>query len=183
MGCLRRLVEWNWLEVRGLAASAEPLCPILPSSAMEWPGSREKSYPITIQLLPDRRLQVLDRRLSVLRTVQLQPPQQVNLILSGNRGRRTLLLKIPKEYDLVWPSCLPYLECSYISPLRASPVSPPSPQLQSSPGKAMLGRGTLSADPTLHMTVPRTLLGHSPGSSLMDWGGQLFPSSLNLSSF
>nr|XP_021551450.1 dual oxidase 2 [Neomonachus schauinslandi] len=69
--------------------------------AMEWPGPREKSYPITIQLLPDRRLQVLDRRLSVLRTVQLQPLQQVNLILSSNRGRRTLLLKIPKEYDLV----------------------------------------------------------------------------------
>ncbi|XP_064425749.1 dual oxidase 2 isoform X2 [Mirounga angustirostris] len=69
--------------------------------AMEWPGPREKSYPITIQLLPDRRLQVLDRRLSVLRMVQLQPLQQVNLILSSNRGRRTLLLKIPKEYDLV----------------------------------------------------------------------------------
>lgn len=71
---------------------------------MEWPGPREKSYPITIQLLPDRRLQVLDRRLSVLRTVQLRSPQQVNLILSGDRGRRALLLKIPKEYDLVWPS-------------------------------------------------------------------------------
>ncbi|XP_047718562.1 dual oxidase 2 [Prionailurus viverrinus] len=70
-------------------------------SAMEWPGPREKSYPITIQLLPDRRLQVLDRRLSVLRTVQLQPTQKVNLILSSNRGRHTLLLKIPKEYDLV----------------------------------------------------------------------------------
>uniref|UniRef100_A0A8I3QSW1 NAD(P)H oxidase (H2O2-forming) n=1 Tax=Canis lupus familiaris TaxID=9615 RepID=A0A8I3QSW1_CANLF len=69
--------------------------------AMEWPGPREKSCPITIQLLPDRRLQVLDRQLSVLRTVQLQPPQQVNLILSSNRGRHTLLLKIPKEYDLV----------------------------------------------------------------------------------
>ncbi|XP_027982483.1 dual oxidase 2 isoform X2 [Eumetopias jubatus] len=69
--------------------------------AMEWPGPREKSYPITIQLLPDRRLQVLDRRLSVLRTIQLQPPQQVNLILSSNRRRWTLLLKIPKEYDLV----------------------------------------------------------------------------------
>ncbi|XP_032273503.1 dual oxidase 2 isoform X2 [Phoca vitulina] len=69
--------------------------------AMEWPGPGEKSYPITIQLLPDRCLQVLDRRLSVLRTIQLQPPQQVNLILSSNRGRRTLLLKIPKEYDLV----------------------------------------------------------------------------------
>ncbi|XP_070358304.1 dual oxidase 2 isoform X2 [Equus asinus] len=70
-------------------------------SAMEWPGPRETSYPVTIQLLPDRCLQVLDRRLSVLRTIQLRPPQQVNLILSSNRGRRTLLLKIPKEYDLV----------------------------------------------------------------------------------
>ncbi|XP_026939979.1 dual oxidase 2 isoform X2 [Sagmatias obliquidens] len=70
-------------------------------SAMEWPGPRERSYPITIQLLPDRRLQVLDRRLSVLRTIQLRPPQQVHLILSSNSGRRTLLLKIPKEYDLV----------------------------------------------------------------------------------
>ncbi|KAM5337871.1 dual oxidase 2 isoform 4-T4 [Glossophaga mutica] len=69
--------------------------------AMEWPGPQERSYPITIQLLPDRHLQVLDRRLSVLRTVQLQPPQQINLILSSNRGSRTLLLKIPKEYDLV----------------------------------------------------------------------------------
>ncbi|XP_036910411.1 dual oxidase 2 isoform X2 [Sturnira hondurensis] len=69
--------------------------------AMEWPGPQEKCYPITIQLLPDRRLQVLDGRFSVLRTVQLRPPQQVNLILSSNRGSRTLLLKIPKEYDLV----------------------------------------------------------------------------------
>ncbi|XP_076983864.1 dual oxidase 2 isoform X2 [Tamandua tetradactyla] len=69
--------------------------------AMEWPGPREKSYPITIQLLPDRRLQVLDRHLSLLRTVQLRPPHHVSLILSSNRRRRTLLLKIPKEYDLV----------------------------------------------------------------------------------
>ncbi|KAG8505332.1 Dual oxidase 2, partial [Galemys pyrenaicus] len=70
-------------------------------SAMEWPGPRESSYPVTIQLLPDMRLQILDRRLSVLRVVQLQPPQQVHLILSNNHGSRTLLLKIPKEYDLV----------------------------------------------------------------------------------
>lgn len=70
---------------------------------MEWPGPRERSYPIIIQLLPDRHLQVLDRRLSVLRTIQLWPSQQVNLILSINSGRRTLLLKIPKEYDLVQP--------------------------------------------------------------------------------
>uniref|UniRef100_A0A8I3QA37 NAD(P)H oxidase (H2O2-forming) n=1 Tax=Canis lupus familiaris TaxID=9615 RepID=A0A8I3QA37_CANLF len=61
----------------------------------------------SLQLKPGARdlvkggARVLDRQLSVLRTVQLQPPQQVNLILSSNRGRHTLLLKIPKEYDLV----------------------------------------------------------------------------------
>lgn len=70
---------------------------------MEWPGPRERSYPIIIQLLPDKCLQVLDMRLSVLRTVHLRPLQQVNLILSSNSGRRTLMLKIPKEYDLVQP--------------------------------------------------------------------------------
>ncbi|XP_021117341.1 dual oxidase 2 isoform X2 [Heterocephalus glaber] len=69
--------------------------------AMEWPGPKERSYPVTVQLLPDRNLQVLDSRLSVLRTVQLQPPQQVHLILSSTHGCRTLLLKVPKEYDLV----------------------------------------------------------------------------------
>lgn len=47
---------------------------------------------------------MVDGSLTVLRTVQLRPPQQVNLILSSNRGRRTLLLKIPKEYDLVGPN-------------------------------------------------------------------------------
>uniref|UniRef100_H0V9P6 NAD(P)H oxidase (H2O2-forming) n=1 Tax=Cavia porcellus TaxID=10141 RepID=H0V9P6_CAVPO len=69
--------------------------------AMEWPGPNERSYAVTVQLLPDRSLQVLDSHLSVLRTVQLRPPQQVHLILSSNRGCRTLLLKVPKEYDLV----------------------------------------------------------------------------------
>nr|XP_034351294.1 dual oxidase 2 isoform X2 [Arvicanthis niloticus] len=69
--------------------------------AMEWPGPKEKNYPVTLQLLPDRSLQVLDKWFTLIRTIQLRPPQQVNLILSSNRGRRTLLLKVPKEYDLV----------------------------------------------------------------------------------
>ena len=103
LGLLLRLVKWNWPEGRGLGTYAPLLCPIVSFTVIEWPGPQEKSYPITIQLLPDRRLQVLDKRLSVLRIVQLRPPQQVNLILSSNRGRRTLLLKIPKEYDLVQP--------------------------------------------------------------------------------
>ncbi|XP_066132657.1 dual oxidase 1 isoform X2 [Saccopteryx bilineata] len=67
---------------------------------LEWQGHKEPCRPVLVHLQPGQ-IRVMDGRLSVLRTVQLRPPQQVNLILSSNRGRRTLLLKIPKEYDLV----------------------------------------------------------------------------------
>ncbi|XP_076426614.1 dual oxidase 1 [Peromyscus maniculatus bairdii] len=68
--------------------------------ASEWQGRREPCRPVLVHLQPGQ-IRVVDGRLTVLRTIQLRPPQQVNLILSSNRGRRTLLLKIPKEYDLV----------------------------------------------------------------------------------
>ncbi|XP_034794573.1 dual oxidase 1 isoform X2 [Pan paniscus] len=68
--------------------------------ALEWQGHKEPCRPVLVYLQP-RQIRVVDGRLTVLRTIQLQPPQKVNLVLSSNRGRRTLLLKIPKEYDLV----------------------------------------------------------------------------------
>ncbi|XP_057577987.1 dual oxidase 1 isoform X2 [Hippopotamus amphibius kiboko] len=68
--------------------------------ALEWQGHKEPCRPVLVHLQPGQ-IHVVDGRLSVLRTIQLQPPQQVNLILSSNHGRRALLLKIPKEYDLV----------------------------------------------------------------------------------
>ncbi|XP_059558440.1 dual oxidase 1 isoform X2 [Myotis daubentonii] len=68
--------------------------------ALEWQGHKEPCRPVLVHLQPGQ-VRILDGRLSVLRIIQLRPLQQVNLILSNNRGRRTLLLKIPKEYDLV----------------------------------------------------------------------------------
>ncbi|XP_042108464.1 dual oxidase 1 isoform X2 [Ovis aries] len=68
--------------------------------AIEWQGHKEPCRPVLVHLQPGQ-IHVVDGRLSVLRTIQLRPPQQVNLILSSNHGRRALLLKIPKEYDLV----------------------------------------------------------------------------------
>uniref|UniRef100_A0A9L0SQG9 Dual oxidase 1 n=1 Tax=Equus caballus TaxID=9796 RepID=A0A9L0SQG9_HORSE len=68
--------------------------------ALEWQGGKEPCQRVLVHLQPGQ-IRVVDSRLSVLRTIQLRPPQQVNLILSSNRGRRALLLKIPKEYDLV----------------------------------------------------------------------------------
>ncbi|XP_074091404.1 dual oxidase 2 isoform X2 [Macrotis lagotis] len=70
-------------------------------AAMEWPGPDLKSCLIYLQLLPERSLRVLDEQLSMIRMIQLQPLQQMTLIQSSNHGCRTLLLKIPKEYDLV----------------------------------------------------------------------------------
>uniref|UniRef100_A0A8C5KNQ4 NAD(P)H oxidase (H2O2-forming) n=1 Tax=Jaculus jaculus TaxID=51337 RepID=A0A8C5KNQ4_JACJA len=68
--------------------------------ALEWQGRKEPCRPVLVHLQPGQ-IRVVDGRLTVLRTIQLRPPQQINLILSSNRGCRTLLLKIPKEYDLV----------------------------------------------------------------------------------
>lgn len=101
----------------GSNTSVESPCTTVLSSVMEWPGPKERSYPVTIQMFPDMCLQVLDKRLTVLRTIQLKPPQQVNLILSSNRGRRTLLLKIPKEYDLVLLILTPFVGCFHTCPL------------------------------------------------------------------
>uniref|UniRef100_F7E726 NAD(P)H oxidase (H2O2-forming) n=1 Tax=Callithrix jacchus TaxID=9483 RepID=F7E726_CALJA len=70
------------------------------TEALEWQGRKEPCRPVLVHLQPGQ-IRVVDGRLTVLRTIQLQPPQQINLVLSSNRGRRTLLLKIPKEYDLV----------------------------------------------------------------------------------
>ncbi|KAJ8776917.1 hypothetical protein J1605_015094 [Eschrichtius robustus] len=67
--------------------------------ASEWQGCKEPCRPVLVHLQPGQ-IHVVDGRLSVLRTVQLRPPQQVHLILSSNRGRRALLLRICKEYDL-----------------------------------------------------------------------------------
>lgn len=73
------------------------------SPALEWQGRREPCRPVLVHLQPGQ-IRVLDGRLSLLRIIQLRPLQQISLILSNNRGCRTLLLKIPKEYDLVRPS-------------------------------------------------------------------------------
>uniref|UniRef100_A0A663M493 NAD(P)H oxidase (H2O2-forming) n=1 Tax=Athene cunicularia TaxID=194338 RepID=A0A663M493_ATHCN len=46
-------------------------------------------------------LKVLDWRGSVLRSISLKAHQRVEVILSSNKGNKALLLKSPKEYDLV----------------------------------------------------------------------------------
>ncbi|OWK58826.1 Dual oxidase 2 [Lonchura striata] len=69
--------------------------------AMEWHGPKTDNCPVYIQLQADKVLKVLDSRGSVLRSINLKAHQRVEVILSNNKGNKALLLKSPKEYDLV----------------------------------------------------------------------------------
>ncbi|NWV63529.1 DUOX2 oxidase, partial [Malurus elegans] len=69
--------------------------------AMEWHGPKTDNSPVYIQLQSDKVLKVLDSRGSVLRSINLKTHQRVEVILSNNKGNKALLLKSPKEYDLV----------------------------------------------------------------------------------
>ncbi|NXG86323.1 DUOX2 oxidase, partial [Stercorarius parasiticus] len=69
--------------------------------AMEWHGPKTDSSLVYIQLQADKVLKVLDGRGSALRSISLKAHQRVEVILSSNKGNKALLLKSPKEYDLV----------------------------------------------------------------------------------
>ncbi|XP_042680572.1 dual oxidase 2 [Centrocercus urophasianus] len=69
--------------------------------AMEWHGPKTESSLVHIQLQADKVLKVLDGRGLLLRSVNLKAQQRVEVILSSNKGNKALLLKSPKEYDLV----------------------------------------------------------------------------------
>lgn len=68
---------------------------------MEWHGPKTDSSPVYVQLQADEVLKVLDRTGSVLRSISLKAYQRVEVVLSSNKGNKALLLKSPKEYDLV----------------------------------------------------------------------------------
>ncbi|NXT47307.1 DUOX2 oxidase, partial [Pluvianellus socialis] len=69
--------------------------------AMEWHGPKTASSLVYIQFQADKMLKVLDGRGSVLRSISLEAHQRVEVTLSSNKGNKALLLKSPKEYDLV----------------------------------------------------------------------------------
>lgn len=89
--------SWGPLVLTSAVGASDPA---VSPAALEWQGHKEPNRPVRVHLQPGQ-VRVVDGRLTTLRTVQLRPPQQIHLVLSSNRGRRTLLLKVPKEYDLV----------------------------------------------------------------------------------
>uniref|UniRef100_A0A8C6XMV9 NAD(P)H oxidase (H2O2-forming) n=1 Tax=Naja naja TaxID=35670 RepID=A0A8C6XMV9_NAJNA len=71
------------------------------TQALEWHGFKIDTSLVYIQLKEDKVIKVLDSKLAVVRSITLRSQQKVETIMSSNRGNKTILLKIPKEYDLV----------------------------------------------------------------------------------
>ncbi|XP_069078431.1 dual oxidase 1-like isoform X1 [Pleurodeles waltl] len=69
--------------------------------ALEWQGAKEPRRHVFLQLQSRKLIRVLDGRSAVLRNINLENHHELNIIQSSNKGCRALLLKIPKEYDLV----------------------------------------------------------------------------------
>ncbi|XP_056428532.1 dual oxidase 1-like [Hyla sarda] len=70
-------------------------------AAQEWQGPDEQLCPVFLQLHSQKVIKILDSRSTVVRLINMQNHEQLTVIQSNNRGCRTLLVKVPNEYDTV----------------------------------------------------------------------------------
>uniref|UniRef100_A0A672ITW8 NAD(P)H oxidase (H2O2-forming) n=1 Tax=Salarias fasciatus TaxID=181472 RepID=A0A672ITW8_SALFA len=74
---------------------------VSPSPAYEWQGPRSQLHPVSVWVSEKGRLQVSDGAGSAHRCLCLGSQRYLDVLLSSDRHRRALLLKVSKEYDLV----------------------------------------------------------------------------------
>ncbi|XP_062276975.1 dual oxidase 1 [Scomber scombrus] len=70
-------------------------------TAYEWQGHKKPLHPVSVVIDEKRRLEVLDRSGSPLRSLNLGNQGNLDVLLSNDCHHKALLLKVPKEYDLV----------------------------------------------------------------------------------
>lgn len=70
------------------------------SSAYEWQGHSKQMLPVSVEV-EKRRLQVFDRSGSIHRSLNLGNQDCLDVLLANDRHNKALMLKVPKEYDLV----------------------------------------------------------------------------------
>ncbi|XP_067356679.1 dual oxidase 1 [Channa argus] len=70
-------------------------------TAHEWQGHKKPLHPVSVEVDEKRRLQVFDRSGPALRSLSLCSQNYLEVLLSSDCQRKALLLKVPKEYDLV----------------------------------------------------------------------------------
>lgn len=69
--------------------------------AYEWLGQKEETRLVLVKLKSKCQFSVLSAKGTLLRTVNLDPLDVVNIWISSNKGQKTLVVKMPKEYDCV----------------------------------------------------------------------------------
>ncbi|XP_061578582.1 dual oxidase 1 [Cololabis saira] len=69
-------------------------------TAFEWQSHDNQRPPVRVEV-EKRRLQLFDRSGSTQRCLSLGHQDHLDVLLSNDRHRKALLLKVPKEYDLV----------------------------------------------------------------------------------
>ncbi|XP_067871236.1 dual oxidase 2-like [Heterodontus francisci] len=69
--------------------------------ALEWQGPKEPYRPVSIILDSNKCIKVMDSKHSPIRSINVCSRSHADIILSTNNEQKALLLKVPKEYDLV----------------------------------------------------------------------------------
>ncbi|KAL4005635.1 hypothetical protein ACER0C_005348 [Sarotherodon galilaeus] len=75
--------------------------PAVGLSAYEWQGHKKQLQPVSVEIDEKRRLQVCDRSGTAHRCINLRNQDYLDVLLSNDCQQKALLLKVPKEYDLV----------------------------------------------------------------------------------
>lgn len=69
--------------------------------ALEWQGYSDSPQYVSLEIDEKKRLQIYGENCSPVRTHNLGTQDLLEVFLSNDHHHRALLLKIPKEYDLV----------------------------------------------------------------------------------
>ncbi|XP_067090540.1 dual oxidase 1 [Osmerus mordax] len=83
---------------RAAASTEEPAVGL---TACEWQGPKKPLRPVSVHVDDRKRLQMFDGDGPALRCLSLGAQTSLDVLLANDRSRRVLLLKVPKEYDLV----------------------------------------------------------------------------------
>ncbi|XP_017160692.1 dual oxidase 1 [Poecilia reticulata] len=99
VACLRKYRYKKFQRRKGKAGNTTEE-PTLGIAAYEWQGRRKPLHPVSVEI-ENRRLQVLDGSGAVHRSLSLRNQNHLDIFLSSSHHHKSLLLKVPKEYDLV----------------------------------------------------------------------------------
>lgn len=66
----------------------------------EWLGEGETRL-VVLRIHPECRLEIVNFKNRPLRTINLKAMKHVYCSLSSNKNRNVILIRVPKEYDLV----------------------------------------------------------------------------------